>query len=114
MGTRSVGADSEKTPTIAHVPMEIVHRLPPGEGDSEKVPSTTVNGINANGELSGIYVDKDVNQVLHTHAYFWRKGVFTKFPFRIFRSDEIRERLSESFRIKPPLSRVLPGNLLVN
>src|SRR5512140_1571961 len=30
MGTRSVGANSGKTPTIAHVPMEIVHRVPPG------------------------------------------------------------------------------------
>jgi hypothetical protein len=37
-----------------------------------------------------------------------------KFPFRRFDSDEIRERLSESFPIKPPLSRVRPRNLLVN
>src|SRR5271165_3000312 len=38
MGTRSVGANSGKTPTIAHVPMEIVHRVPPANGDYEKVP----------------------------------------------------------------------------
>src|SRR5512147_907111 len=38
MGTRSVGANPGKTSTRAHVPMEIVHRVPPAEGDFEKVP----------------------------------------------------------------------------
>jgi hypothetical protein len=37
----------------------------------------------------------------------------TKFPFRVFRTDEIRERLSESRRIEPPLSRASSGSLLV-
>src|SRR4051794_36219643 len=38
MGTRSVGVNPGKIPTIAHVPMEIVHRVPPAKGDFEKVP----------------------------------------------------------------------------
>src|SRR4051812_32165549 len=33
------------------------------------------------------------------------QGIFAEFPFRRFQSDEIRERLSESLRIKPPLAR---------
>src|SRR5262249_43395868 len=32
---------SREDPTIAHVPMEIVHRVPPAKGDSEKVPTGT-------------------------------------------------------------------------
>src|SRR4051794_11022103 len=42
MGTRSVGANPGKTPTIAYAPMEIVHQLPPPEGDYEKVPVSAV------------------------------------------------------------------------
>jgi hypothetical protein len=42
-----------------------------------------------------------------------RLGHRPKFPFRVFRTDEIRERLSESRRIEPPLSRASSGSLLV-
>src|SRR5271165_739066 len=51
MGTRSVGANSGKTPTIAHVPMEIVHRVPPANGDYEKVPKRglSVRGLTTDG-----------------------------------------------------------------
>ena len=38
MKTRSFEANPGKAPTIAHVPMEIVHLLPPAEDDFEKVP----------------------------------------------------------------------------
>ena len=40
MKTRSVAADPGKMPTIAHVAMEIVHRLPPAEDGFEKVSLT--------------------------------------------------------------------------
>jgi hypothetical protein len=43
MGTRSVGANPGKISTIAHVPMEIIHRVPPEEGDFEKVPFGTLS-----------------------------------------------------------------------
>jgi hypothetical protein len=41
-------------------------------------------------------------------------AAFTQFPFRTFRNAEIRKRLTESFPIKPSLSRLIPGDLLVN
>jgi hypothetical protein len=37
-----------------------------------------------------------------------------KFPFRTFHSDGIRERLSETFLLKPLLSRIVPRNLLLD
>jgi hypothetical protein len=39
MGTRSVEAHQEITPTIAHPPTGIVHRLHPSNTGFEKVPS---------------------------------------------------------------------------
>src|SRR5512135_2021621 len=45
MGTRSVGVNPGKTSTMAHVPMEIVHRVPPAEGDFEKVPGEAIDSL---------------------------------------------------------------------
>jgi len=68
--------------------------------------SGTPQGGIASPLLANIYLDR--------LDKFVEQTLIPEFPFRRFHSNEIRERLSESFRNKPPLSCVLPGDLILN